>query len=68
VHPTSGSLRFGHKNVLDLLRAWDNDGDGVLSRKEFVRHMKHLIVARPSAAEEVVVEEGVITLQDLRSC
>ena len=36
------AIKANHVKVLDLFREWDTSGDGVISKKEFLKAMRQL--------------------------
>ena len=40
--PAPSALQANHSRVVDVLRTWDTDGDGVISRKEFEKGLRAL--------------------------
>ena len=51
------ALKANHVKVLDLFREWDSSGDGVISRKEFLRAMKELGLNAPDKAIFALFDE-----------
>ena len=66
------SLQKNSVRVMDLFREWDEDGDGVITKKEFCRSMPRLGIVAPSKEFELLFDtfdpdgSGAIDMKELQ--
>ena len=72
VEQIMASLRKNSVRVMDLFREWDEDGDGVITKKEFCHSMPRLGIVAPSREFELLFDtfdpdgSGAIDMKELQ--